>query len=389
MFTGLQHWLANIALDDPIERRQAKLVQVMVMAILVAAIGRLLINMALGSGLRMQLFIISYHLPVIVLTAAALVLLRRGHFQWAVMLTTIGIISVLAYYLGAVGLSNSRTTLYAFTVPIMLAGLLTNRRNLMVTMAISIASVAAIGIMELQGVPFIGVQPELEGTLSASIASFIMTTTIVGVFLDRFGNTLRTALQTSLVREKELEQIRSEQADTIAARTASLQDALKAVELREASLSKTLDELRASQAAVRELSAPVVPVLRGVLVAPLIGALDSERARELTENVLNAVMQQQARYVIFDITGVPVVDTQVAQVLLQTTAAAQLLGAKVLLVGIRPEVAQTIISLGLDLGTLTTYPDLQEAIEWLLAQRDQLRLMRPPSRQSQLARLTS
>jgi rsbT co-antagonist protein RsbR len=85
---------------------------------------------------------------------------------------------------------------------------------------------------------------------------------------------------------------------------------------------------------------------------------------------LAAVERTRSTHVIFDITGVPIVDTHVAQVLLQTTAALRLLGARVLLVGIRPEVAQTIIALNIDMGMLSTYPDLQEAVFALLAQRN-------------------
>jgi rsbT co-antagonist protein RsbR len=81
------------------------------------------------------------------------------------------------------------------------------------------------------------------------------------------------------------------------------------------------------------------------------------------------VERERARKVIFDITGVPLVDTRVAQVLLQTAAAVRLLGAQPLLVGIRPEVAQTIISLGLDFEAITTYSNLQEAVEALLPER--------------------
>jgi rsbT co-antagonist protein RsbR len=81
------------------------------------------------------------------------------------------------------------------------------------------------------------------------------------------------------------------------------------------------------------------------------------------------VERERARHVIFDITGVPIVDTHVAQVLIQTTMAVRLLGADTLLVGIRPEVAQTLVALNVDLGGLRTYPNLREAVGALLATR--------------------
>lgn len=118
----------------------------------------------------------------------------------------------------------------------------------------------------------------------------------------------------------------------------------------------------ANQDTLRELSAPILPVLPGVLVAPLIGTIDSRRAIVFMNNVLTMVAQEQARYIIFDVTGVPIVDTQVAQVLLQTANAARLLGAQVLLVGIRPEVAQTLVALNIRFDTFTAYVDLREAV---------------------------
>lgn len=177
---------------------------------------------------------------------------------------------------------------------------------------------------------------------------------------------MRQILNLSLVREQELERLRDSLEITVAERTASLREALHGVEQRETQLTCTLDALRASQNTVRELSAPVLPVLPGVLVAPLVGALDSQRAAITTENILDAVERSGAHAVIFDITGVPIVDTQVALVLVQTAEAIRLLGAKVLLVGMRPEVAQTIVSLNVTLGPVVSYSDLQEAVKTLI-----------------------
>ena len=191
----------------------------------------------------------------------------------------------------------------------------------------------------------------------------------MGLFLDRFGTSLRDALTTTQAREQELEKLRASLESTVAERTISLQQALQEGEQRETRLALTLEDLRASQEAFRELSAPVIPVLPGVLVAPLIGVLDSARATELTNNVLAMVEREHAHHVIFDITGVPLVDTHVAQVLLQTTTAVRLLGAQAFLVGIRPEVAQTMVALNLDIGALRSYSTLRDAIDALLGPR--------------------
>ncbi|NOK62529.1 MAG: hypothetical protein GFH27_549333n17 [Chloroflexi bacterium AL-W] len=117
---------------------------------------------------------------------------------------------------------------------------------------------------------------------------------------------------------------------------------------------------------IQELSAPVIPVLPGVLIAPLIGTINDQRATNFRNNVLYAVERAHAKHVLIDITGVPIVDTHVAQVLIQTAEALRLIGAHIQLVGVRPEVAQTIIALGLDLSALTPAADLQAAVQALL-----------------------
>lgn len=113
---------------------------------------------------------------------------------------------------------------------------------------------------------------------------------------------------------------------------------------------------------LQEVSTPVMPIYDGVLVLPLIGAIDTMRSTQITERLLNDIGQFRAHSVIIDITGVPVVDTSVAQHLLQTAQAAQLLGAAVILVGISPEIAQTMVQLGINIGNLTTLSNLQAGI---------------------------
>ncbi len=122
--------------------------------------------------------------------------------------------------------------------------------------------------------------------------------------------------------------------------------------------------------ALRELSTPIVPVLEGVLVLPLVGSIDTTRAQQIMETLLEAISRYQAEVVIVDITGVPVVDTGVANHLLQVTRAAALLGSECVLVGISPEVAQTIVSLGVDLSSLATRADLQSGVEYALGRLD-------------------
>jgi rsbT co-antagonist protein RsbR len=135
------------------------------------------------------------------------------------------------------------------------------------------------------------------------------------------------------------------------------------------SLQNSNAELQRTLELLRQVSTPLVPVMEGILVMPIVGDLDSRRASQIMETLLEGVTRAGADIVILDITGVALVDTGVANALIQAARAVRLLGAEVLLVGITPEVAQTIVSLGVDLGALVTRGDLQSGIAYALARR--------------------
>lgn len=136
--------------------------------------------------------------------------------------------------------------------------------------------------------------------------------------------------------------------------------ALRAAEEQRDALQREM--IAAQEAALRELSTPLIPVASGVLVMPLVGAIDSKRAQQIIESLLEGIGTQHAHAAIIDITGVKVVDTQVAGALLQAAQAARLLGTQVILTGISPEVAQTLVQIGADLSGIVTRGSLQSGI---------------------------
>jgi rsbT co-antagonist protein RsbR len=143
----------------------------------------------------------------------------------------------------------------------------------------------------------------------------------------------------------------------------AVEAALRQSEAEQRALS---DQQRMLLDTIRELSAPVLPVLPGTLVMPLIGHIDDNRSQQIMEGLLNGVQEHHADLIIVDITGVPVVDTAVANYLIQATRAANLLGTRCILVGISPEIAQTLVSLGVDLSAIETRSNLQTAIAMLI-----------------------
>lgn len=117
------------------------------------------------------------------------------------------------------------------------------------------------------------------------------------------------------------------------------------------------------QEAIKELSTPVLPFREGMLLLPIIGQIDSQRARQLTEHLLLSIRANRAKVVVIDITGVATVDSRVANHLVQTVDAARLMGTKVVFSGISPEIALTMVTLGIDLGPVYTVGALQDGIE--------------------------
>jgi anti-anti-sigma factor len=121
--------------------------------------------------------------------------------------------------------------------------------------------------------------------------------------------------------------------------------------------------IRDQQEAIREISTPVLQIREQVLILPIVGMVDTHRARQITESVLKAIRARRARAVVMDVTGVPIVDSKVARHLAQTCEAARLMGASVIVTGISQEIAQTLVTIGADFSTVQTLGDLQSGIE--------------------------
>lgn len=133
---------------------------------------------------------------------------------------------------------------------------------------------------------------------------------------------------------------------------------------RASELQEKLDLIEKQREAIEELSTPIIKIWDKVLVLPLIGTLDTRRSQKLTESLLSSIATTQTRFSILDITGVPTVDSAVANHLIKTVDAVKLLGADCVITGIRPEVAQTIVHLGVDLFKVETLSNLADGLKW-------------------------
>lgn len=127
--------------------------------------------------------------------------------------------------------------------------------------------------------------------------------------------------------------------------------------------------IHSQQEALADISTPLIPITDSVVIMPLIGAVDTRRAQQMLETLLHGISVMHTRFAILDITGVPIVDTQVAHVLIQAAQSVRLLGGQVILTGIRPEVAQTLVGLGVNLNDLIVRGNLQSGVAYATFER--------------------
>lgn len=161
---------------------------------------------------------------------------------------------------------------------------------------------------------------------------------------------------------QQLEHINIDLESQVSQRTAELSKALSNQEEQSRALQISLEQQQALNNTIKQLSLPIIPVRQDALVAPLIGILDEERAQHAIDTLLKQIERDRTRTLILDVTGVVMVDTQLAKTLLQIAQAARLLGTRTILVGIRPEVAQILVSLHTDLSHLQSAATLQEGL---------------------------
>ncbi len=151
--------------------------------------------------------------------------------------------------------------------------------------------------------------------------------------------------------------------EELAAAKASLRDALIKHEAANRELESKLETIEMQQAAIRELSTPIIEVWSGVLCLPVVGIVDSQRSAEMTESLLDTIVSKQSRVAIVDITGIDILDTKTADHFVKMAKAVRLLGAECILTGINPNIAQTLTQIGVDLTGIRTLRNLRDALQ--------------------------
>lgn len=341
--------------DEDIQRRGQNLVLVLwgLLALTIFSIPTTIITNQLISQISIAIAILAF--------IGLLVLAHQGRITLAALLLITSNTSILVAISSGAG--NFIATGYFFTLNILIAGVALRPWSIGVTLLVNL--VALILTAQLvtdapQEIPTIW-RSALNAALLLGFATLIATLGAV-----TSGHALRQARQAReqlAAANTALATANSDLEQRVAERTAALSTSLREQEHQARSLQEALATQERLNELITQLSLPVIPINQYTLVVPLVGAFDSNRAELLERQVLAQIETYHARNVILDVTGVPIVDSHVAKALLQTARASRLLGARGILVGIRPEVAQSLISLGVDLSDLQTRATLQQGLE--------------------------
>jgi rsbT co-antagonist protein RsbR len=227
-----------------------------------------------------------------------------------------------------------------------------------------IATLITVVVVTLLG-EFVQLLPPLPAQLTSLIAISATTATaaLLVLLLWQFSKRLHEMLARTREANTALQAAQAGLETQVMARTAALQTALDEVELRAAEQKRLLEENTQQRQTIRDLSVPVLPITADTLIMPLVGTLDHERLQQMQAQALRAIEHTAARRLLLDITGVSLIDSTIAEGLVAVVHAARLLGAEAWLVGVRPDVAQAIVGLGLDLRMIRTHSDLRSALE--------------------------
>lgn len=347
-FANIQH------ADEDVRRRGRN-------TVLIAG-GLFVLTLAAGVttlGTAMQLVSLSVIAVALVLFATSILLARRGNVgPAAAIVLAVCILGVLGALLGTRQISDLP---FFFIISILVASVTLRPGQVWI--------VAAIVTLLLVGVAYpLASQPQIALTpvyvvLRGGLLCFMVALvgTVGAASTQRAIIDVRRAREVAEASARALDMANSSLEGQITERTAALQHALAEVKQRAAQQEELLAQVDSQRSAIRELSVPVLPIDSATLVMPLIGALDSERLAQVQEQALTAIEQSGARRLFLDVTGTLVIDTQVAQGLIRVVDAARLLGTEVVFVGVRPDVAQAIVSLGIDIGMISSYSNLQSA----------------------------
>lgn len=296
----------------------------------------------------------------LVLFGVAIALARRGGVVQAALLM-IGVLTLAV--LSVIAANNALSdTPYFLLIPVSITGLVLSARQVWPVFIANVIGLGLVTALVARTTPLSYVDVQVLQDSLALLAIMGLISFLAASSTNRALRAAQSAREQAEAAAAALDRANAVLETRVAERTAELSNALAAQRDQAAELENSLARQQILNELLNALSMPIIPVREDVLVAPLVGNLDNARAQRLIGDVLEQIERRRARAIILDITGVAMVDTELAQTLLRTAEATRLLGARTILVGIRPEVAQTLVSLGADLSSLHTAATLQEGL---------------------------
>ncbi len=342
-----RHWVEPRAADENVAR-QEQLVIILSLVSAVAACFYLLglAGVALTGG-TVSLFSLLGGVLAVLLAVCSYYLVHRGLVRPAAILIVTATAAIGLY--SAYVRGTESVAVVMLTPAILFAAMAIGGRASILTALGEFAGYLTLGLAQRQGwVP----RPDENLSWVTGVVLAASSLALIAVIGWQTIRSLERSIQRIQERSRMLQDLAGEKDRLLAE--------LQAREQAQNSLLQT----------VRELGSPVIPLAPGVIAMPLIGAIDSVRAQQIITDLLQGVVDNRARVAIVDVTGVPIVDTAVAGALLKAAQGVRLLGAESVWTGMRPEVAQTVVALGLDLSGVTTRATLQEGLAYALeAQR--------------------
>jgi len=352
-------WAAPRLPAEELERRLGLLRSLLNVQVVGAVV--LMITVAIN-GWRSPLYMyigLALGLVTLLMSVIGYRLALKGKFYAGAYLFVVGPLLTVGYFIAFYGTLGAVPVLYVWSVMVV-AILLEPAHSFAVATFTSVTLAGLTALEIVQALPLPLLNPDMYAFWHKPSDLMVTLSAATGA-LDVVVVYYATAFFVWLASRSLLQAVgRSRQ------QAAELQSYRAQVEESMAEQSRAMASLQTSLEVIREMGNPVLPIFEGVILVPLIGAMDTERANLTMDAVLHGVSRHRARAVILDITGVPTVDTSVANTLVKAARGVRLLGATPILVGIRAEVAQTIVELGVDLRGIATQASLQEGLQYAL-----------------------
>jgi rsbT co-antagonist protein RsbR len=351
MTTQISSWLAPTSSDPDIARQEYTLNRVLVLA---WAAGQAPLIGVLSVLAMLPFYALAYWLG------------RRGQVQLAAYVPAIALLLLMLAATYQVGIGHG--TLVGLAMVTTATGVLLGIRPATIVALLSAAAYVTLGLIQKSGKLPAPQAP--ENTLAADGYAIGFGLVAISLLVWFSSHEVKRALARARESERQI-QIYRQELETIQEQLErQVEERTRDLKSFAGQLQLSLEEQQRLWETVQQLSIPIVPVHEGIIVMPLIGHIDGPRAERMVDDLLISIEEQKAKLAIIDVTGLPVVDSHVANTLLQAANAASLMGTEIVLVGIRPEVADTVVRLGLELGSITIQRDLQAGVNYALADID-------------------